>query len=234
MRKFSLISVIMAAFGVFLIITLSLGIGIFVLALSIITGIIALINIKKKKEDPKNAVFVVAAMYISLIPLLILVFMLGGFWLRDYSGRFKEYDANKVISMVKENYNLQLPDKMEDARAAKGAIHGIDHTYLYLLKFSTDSRGWEQFHKSVMLADSDGNSVNDDHFWDLHDNSDEPKHFSDHRGAPKWYKTKIVKGKSYMGQLSSKNHDSLIYGMYVDLADSNDIKIYMAIDEPLK
>lgn len=234
MRKFSLISVILALVGVFLFITLTLTLGIFLLVLSIITGILALRNIKKKKEDPKNAVFVVAAMFISLIPLLIALFVMGGFWLQDYSGRFKECDANEVISMIKDNYAIELPDKMEDVRAAKGAAYGMDPTNLYLFKFSTDSKGWEQFRKSVLSAGSDGNSVNEDPFWDLHDNSDEPKIFSDSRGTPKWYKEKIAKGKSYMRQISSKKNDSLIYGIYVDLAESDDIKIYMAIAEPMK
>jgi hypothetical protein len=253
MRKLSLISFISAVSGIIILLSILPLSSLFyestvmdrilaylrivflmLLILALITGLISLIWLKIKGGDVKERSYALKGIMMSLFPLMIILFFVGGFWMRSYSGRFKECDPNKLISIIKENYNFELPDKMDELKAAEGALHGIDHTYLFLFKFNTNQEGWEKFRTSICMTQSDNDKFFDENLcWDdWEDISGKDKAFSDHHRTPKWYKAKVLRGKRFMNQLIGKEHYD-IYIVYADISVADKIVVYIVITKPM-
>ncbi|MHC4309872.1 MAG: hypothetical protein ACYSSN_08010 [Planctomycetota bacterium] len=150
--------------------------------------------------------------------------------------RFTECDPNKAINLIKKSFDITLPDNISSAKAAETRTSWLEHNYIFILSFTTDLEGWEQFHTSFpKIKDQDtiyGNLNGSRHVHDVYDFTDydpneyEPR-IESFWGWPKWFKAKIRKGKHYYGHLYSKDSHLQIKTICIDLSDPEKVVYYI-------
>jgi len=201
-------------------------------------GWIALVRIKQERLARKHRYSALVGVWISAIPLVL--FVISFFWPGFPLPRqrpFSECDPKKVIAIIeKRGFDFTFPDTIKDAKAVETRTTWLEHTYMFLLRFSTNQEGWEEFHRSfpkikdhaTRYIDVDGREEIHDvyDFMDYDTNEYEPR-IEPFWGWPKWFKAKIRKGKYFSGYLDSKDYGLQIDTLIVDVADSEDIRIYI-------
>lgn len=210
--------------------------------MALIFGVLALSRIRAKNTSRRMRTSALIGICISAIPLLLF----AGILLISYTvwpgfpfprpRPFSECDPNKVIALIEKSFDFHLPDKINSAKAAETRTTWLDDTYIFILNFSTDEKGWEQFHTSFpKIKDQDtiyGYPNGSRHVHDVYDftdydpNEEEPR-IEPFWGWPKWFKAKIKKGKYYCGRPYSKDSHLQIDTICIDLSDPEKVVIYI-------
>lgn len=210
--------------------------------MALIFGVLALAKIRAKNAPHIKRTTALIGICISAIPLLFF----AGILLINYTvwpgfpfprpRPFSECDPNKVIALIENSFDFHLPDNISSAKAAETRTTWLDDTYIFILNFSTDEKGWEQFHTSFpKIKDQDtiysypngSRHVHDVYdFTDYDPNEYEPR-IEPFWGWPKWFKAKIRKGKHFSGYLNSKDGSLQIDTLCIDLADPENVVIYI-------
>ena len=133
--------------------------------------------------------------------------------------RFTECDPHKVVNLIKESFDVTFPKSISSAKAAETRTSWLEHNYIFILSFTTNLKGWDQFHTSIPIDDPF-------QFEDYDTNSFDPR-TNYCWGRPKWHKTKIRKGKYYVGYLYSKDQHLQIDTICADLADPEKVTVYV-------
>ena len=208
--------------------------------IGLVLGILAIIRIKKSKGQltGQAAAILGIAVATSLIVIVILAILLNsisGFGFPK-PRPFSECNPNKVIALIENSFDFNLPDNIISAKAAETRTTWLDDTYRFIFKFSTDEKGWKQFHKSFpKIKDHDTKYIEVDgreYIHDMYDFTDydpneyEPR-IEPYWGWPKWFKAKIRKGKDFSRNLNSKDGSLQIDTLCVDLADPENVVIYI-------
>lgn len=210
--------------------------------MALILGILALYRIRAKNAPRRMRTSALIGIWISAIPLLFF----AGILLINYTvwpgfpfprpRPFSECDPNKVIALIENSFDFNLPDNISSAKAAETRTTWLDDTYSFIFKFSTDEKGWERFHTSFpKIKDQDtiyGYPDGSRHVHDVYDFTDYNPNEYDPRiepfwGWPKWFKAKIRKGKDFSGYLNSKDGSLQINTLCIDLAESENVIIYI-------
>jgi hypothetical protein len=208
--------------------------------IGLVLGILAIILIKKSKGQLKGQAaailgIVAATSFIVIMIIAILISSIFGFGFPK-PRPFSECDPNKVIALIENNFDFNLPDNISSTKAAETRTTWLDDTYSFIFKFSTDEKGWEQFHTSFpKIKEQDtiyGYPNGSRHVHDVYDFTDYNPNEYEPRiepwwGWPKWFKAKIRKGKHFSGYLDSKDGSLNIDTLCVDLAESENVIIYI-------
>ena len=205
--------------------------------IGLVLGILAIIRIKKSKGQLTGQAaailgIVAATSFIVIMILAILIISISGFGFPK-PRPFSECDPNKVIALIENSFDFHLPDNIKSAKAAETRTTWLDDIYSFILNFSTDEKGWKQFHKSFpKIKDHDTKYIEVDGreyihdmygFWDYDPNEYEPRI----EGWPKWFTAKIRKGKYFSGYLNSKDRSLQIDTLCIDLDDPENVVIYI-------
>ena len=208
--------------------------------IGLVLGILAIIRIKKSKGQLIGQAaailgIVAATSFIVIMIIAIITISIYGFGF-PRPRPFSECDPNKVIALIEKSFDFHLPDNISSAKAAETRTTWLDDTYSFILNFSTDEKGWEQFHKSFpKIKDHDTKYIEVDgreyihdmyDFMDYDPNEYEPR-IEPFWGWPKWFKAKIRKGKHFSGYLNSKDGSLQIDTLCIDLADPENVVIYI-------
>jgi len=119
-----------------------------------ILGIIALTRIKKSKGRLTGRAAATIAIVCGVIVVFVFVSLI--IMIMAYNPSFPfpeprpftECDPNKAINLIRENFDFTLPDSIKSAKAAETRTSWLEHNYIFILKFTCDLKGWEQFHTS--------------------------------------------------------------------------------------
>lgn len=213
--------------------------------IGLVLGILAIIRIKKSKGQLTGQAAAILGIVAATSFIVIMIIAIITISIYDFGfprpRPFSKCDPNKVISLIKNNFeDFNLPNNIKSAKAVETRTSWLEHTYNFILNFTTDEKGWEQFHTSfpkveehdTVYIDTDGREYIHDmyNFMDYGLNDDDPR--SDYKafwgGVPKWHKTKITKGKYYYyRRIYSKDRRLQIDTLVVDLADPENVVIYI-------
>ncbi|MBW8039493.1 MAG: DUF4190 domain-containing protein [Planctomycetes bacterium] len=208
--------------------------------IGLVLGILAITRIKKSKGQLTGQTaailgIVAATSFIIIMILVILIISISGFGFPK-PRPFSECNPNKVIALIENSFDFNLPDNISSAKAAETRTTWLDDTYRFILNFSTDEKGWEQFHTSFpKIKDQDtiyGYPNGTRHVHDVYDFTDydpnkyEPR-IEPYWGWPEWFKAKIRKGKNFSGHMNSKDGSLQINTLCIDLAESENVIIYI-------
>jgi len=203
---------------------------------SLSVGITALIRIRRKRGTIKGKGRAKIGIWASAIPIMLFVVFPGlMFRAMLYSARLCECDPAPLVAMIKHNFEFKFPENIKSIKAAEADNVGIDRIYEFIVSFTTDQSGWRQFQESFPKV-NDANTIyvetdGQRYIHDIYDFMDYDANTYDdqrpRRWAPKWYKTKIKKGKYFQGYLTSKNKKIQINNLCVDVADPENIIVYI-------
>lgn len=210
--------------------------------MALILGILALYRIRAKKTQHRKRTKAIIGIWISAIPLLLyagILLISHTVWPGFPFPRqrpFSECDPNKVIALIENSFDFHLPDNISSAKAAETRTSWLEHNYIFILSFTTDLEGWDQFHTSfpkikdhnTTYTEVDGREYIHDmyDFMDYEPNEDELR-IEPFWGWPKWFKAKIKKGKYFSGYLNSKDRSLQIDTLCIDLGDPEKVVIYI-------
>lgn len=205
--------------------------------IGLVLGILAIIRIKKSKGQLTGQAaailgIAVATSLIVIVILAILINSISGFGFPK-PRPFSECDPNKAIALIKNSFDFNLPDNISSAKAAETRTTWLDDTYHFIFKFSTDEKGWEQFHTSFpKIKDQDtiyGYPNGSHRVHDVYDFTDyDPNEYEPRiERWSKWFKAKIRKGKHFSGYLNSKDRSLQIDTLCIDLGDPENVVIYI-------
>ncbi|MHC4122999.1 MAG: hypothetical protein ACYSSI_05440 [Planctomycetota bacterium] len=193
-------------------------------------------DIKTERQKPKRNRLKTVLTVLVLLGILVVSF--HWFWpeFPFYQRPFTECDPNKILDLIKENFDITFPNKIISAKAAEKEIVFPDHCYLFALKFTTDLKEWEQFrtsfpkknNKDTISYDVDGNRfVHDVYgFMDCRLSNGSQTVYSEE--YPNWFRKEIRKGKHYCWYLANSKEPYLqIDGIYVDMANTQEIVFYI-------
>jgi hypothetical protein len=172
---------------------------------------------KRKKLRKALTAFVLAVL--AFLGIFVTCRSFYGKLLFTGQRRFTECDPDKVMSLINRSFDFALPNNISSAQAAETRTSWLDPSYIFILRFTTDYKGWEDFHTSFPKHD-----VYD--FMDFDPDSDDPR-IEPWWGWPKWFKEKIGRGKYYLGRQESKDHRLRTRTICVDLADPEKVIVYI-------
>ena len=193
-------------------------------------GVKALVSIKKSKGKLKGIGFALSGIIISFI--IIVIFTCVAFVFISYLHEKPYNDSNPeaILNKVESYCDFEVPQKIENLRAAEKITGGIDHEYTFVARFKTDRKSFEELRNSLSKTKfyseekteelSSENSNSYDTFGSLASNSIGTWQ----KNAPEWYDAEIPKGKVY--ELWPWGKMVLCF-ICVELPDSNDVVVHI-------
>lgn len=175
-----------------------------------------------QEQKPKRNKLGIVLVIFAFLGILVAVRLVWPEFPFPRQRRFTECDPHKLMNLIKENFDITLPNNISSAKAAETKRTFPEQRYIFILNFTTDLNGWEQFETWFM-------KTRDHKDHDMHEylfSSDDPRaHYN--LGTPKWHKAKIREGIYYYGFLKSKDHHLQINLICVDLADAKKVIFYI-------
>lgn len=173
---------------------------------SLIFGIVALMEIRKKYpafQGKKQAIIGICS---SAIPLIITIAFSWMVYSALRGEPYQESDPASLIALIQENSNINFPENMQSLQAAEKTASPPDPPYLCLLvSFETDQEGFTQFRDSLSKQDSyqetqDYNSIKYGY-----------ARFSTEKEIPQWFKMDTTQEIIYHSFGITKNNAITLY-----------------------
>jgi hypothetical protein len=186
--------------------------------LSLISGIISLVRIKRARPVLKGKAEAIVGICLSVVPLILISTIAYVFYLALRGEPYDESHPASVIATIETNCKFKFPEKMESLKAADRIGGGVSpKPYLFIVSFTTDQNGFAQLRDSLSLQPlrSEDYDTND------------PRVSSLSKGTPQWYKAKMPKGIIYEGFLVSKNNMMRLSTFCVELPEPEKVAVYM-------
>lgn len=185
--------------------------------ISLMSGIVALVEIRRKRSVFKGKDEAIIGICTSGVPLILIVCIISMFFLALRGEPYDESHPTSVIAMIETKFNFKFPEKMESLKAADRIAGGVPpQAYVFIVTFITDQDGFAKLRDSISLQPL-RSGVYD---------TNEPRSFSLSKGTPQWYKTEMPKGKIYEGSVVSKNN-MMLSTFCVELPNSEKVAVYM-------
>jgi hypothetical protein len=186
--------------------------------LSFVFGIVALVEIRRKRPAFKGKPEAIIGICASGIPLILIGCIISMIFLALRGEPYDESHPSSVIATIETHCNFKFPEKMESLKAADRIAGGVPpQLYVVIVSFITDQNGFAQLRDSLSLQPLRSEDYD----------TNEPRAFSLSKGTPQWYKTKMPKGKIYEGSLYSKNNMMRLSTFCVELPESEKIAVYI-------
>lgn len=211
---------------------ISMGVGFILIIFGFVCGVIGLICIRFSKTKLKGAGFAISGIIISLIPILFFVFEAYSLYMAVlYEKPYDDSNPEAVIAKVEKVCGFNFPEKIDFLKTAEKIPSGIDPTYAFIARFTTDKDGFAELRKSLSKAEGDYYSEEiseelvgeDGKSFTYGSRANEKMGSLWQKNAPQWFDIEIPKGRIY--EISPFIKMTQLYFICVELPDSNDIVV---------
>jgi hypothetical protein len=187
--------------------------------ISLVFGVLALLEIRKKRPAFKGRRQSIIGISSSAIPLIITIALSWMIYSAVLGEPYQESDPASIIALIKENGNIYFPENMQSLKAAEKTASPPDPPYLlFLVSFETDQQGFTQLCDSLNKQDS---------YFEIHDyNSINPIYYSSEKDIPQWFKID-TKDIIYRGFGKTKNNAISLNTTCVRSEDPDKIVVYI-------
>jgi hypothetical protein len=171
---------------------------------------------KKKSKTMKWIIIVILG--VTIIPIILVVGMFAYVAsVISHEDPYNESNTALIINRIESNFGFKLPEKMESLQAGDTIAAGIDHPYVFVLRFVTNQNGLGKLIQVGDLTDVTEEIANSK--WD------DSRSFTKH--TPQWYKIPLEKGRTYENCLVSKNNTLRLNIICVEMTPSESVVVYM-------
>jgi hypothetical protein len=183
-------------------------------------GIVALRRIKRAKVAAEGKGRAKAGVWISSISLVVFCgWICCAVWMAAHIFRrpmFKECDPSSVIALIEKRLEIKFPEKMESVRAAEKELTWLEHTYIFIVNFTTDQDSFEELRRSLPKKDR---------WYNIREY--DPRSNYSFRNIPQWHKRPIREGECYGGSIYSKSKAIQIEAFCTDTSDARNVVVYI-------
>lgn len=198
--------------------------------ISFISGIVALIKIRRNPTSKKGKLAAILGLCITGASVIFIISTFVYVYIIVFIGKpFDESHPSLVVSVIEKTCEFNFPDKVENLEAADKIAPGVDPGYVILIvRFTTDQNGLAHLQNSLRQLDS---YIDETAFYKT---DDYPLvKFQWPGGFPKWYNIDVTKGIIYSSYGTSKNNEISLYTTCVKSDQPEKIDVFMeGICEP--